>query len=173
MQIFSATILKFGQQGEKTGWSHIVIPAAIASKLNPGNKKSFRVKGKLDNYPIQKIALLPMGDGEYIMPLNGQMRKALKKQKGAKVNVQIQVDKEEIKPPPELMECLNDEREALDFFNSLSKSHRNYFIKWIESAKTDETKAKRIAHTLDALSKGYNFGQMARSLKNKNDILSK
>ena len=48
MVSYSTTILKFDEQGEKTGWTYIVIPSAIAQKLKPGNKKSFRVKGKLD-----------------------------------------------------------------------------------------------------------------------------
>jgi len=37
---FSTTILQFAQQGEKTGWTYIVVPTAIAAKLNPGIKKS-------------------------------------------------------------------------------------------------------------------------------------
>src|SRR3712207_1634443 len=85
---FTTTILKFGQNGEKTGWTYIDIPARIAGKLSPGNKKTFRVKGKLDSYVISKVALLPKGEGDFIMPLNAAMRKAIKKQKGASVKVQ-------------------------------------------------------------------------------------
>src|SRR5438045_4996820 len=106
---FTTTILKFGQQGEKTGWTYIIIPAAMASVLMPGNKKTFRVKGKLDHYAIKGVALLPRGDGDFIMPVNGAMRKGLKKQKGSSVLVQLNLDTQEIKPPAELMECLADE----------------------------------------------------------------
>jgi hypothetical protein len=42
---FTATLLKFDKQGEKTGWTYIEIPADLAQKLKPGNKKIFRVKG--------------------------------------------------------------------------------------------------------------------------------
>ena len=162
---FAATIKKFGQQGEKTGWTYIEIPAAAAKKLNPENKKGFRVKGKLDNYRISMVALLPMGGGDFIMPLNAQMRKAIKKQKGAKLDVRLEVDTNEIKPPSELLECLQDEPHALDYFNSLTKGHQNYFTKWINSAKTDPTKAKRIAATINALDKHWDFGQMIRAMK--------
>ena len=41
---FTATILKFDKQGEKTGWTYIIIPSEMAQQLYPGNKKSFRVK---------------------------------------------------------------------------------------------------------------------------------
>ena len=162
---FTATIKKFDSQGEKTGWTYIEIPAATAKKLNPDNKKGFRVKGKLDEYEYSMIALLPMGGGDFIMALNAAMRKAIKKQKGATVKVKMDVDTNEIKPPEELMECLHDEQEALEYFNSLNKGHQNYFTNWINSAKTDPTKAKRIAATLNALNKKWDFGQMIRAAK--------
>jgi hypothetical protein len=168
---FNATIKKFDSQGEKTGWTYIEIPAAIANKLSPNNKKGFRVKGKLDDYEFSMIALLPMGRGDFIMALNAAMRKAIKKQKGAIVQVKMEVDTNEIKPPQELIECLQDEPEALEYFNSLTKGHQNYFTNWINSAKTDPTKAKRIASTLNALSKKWDFGQMIRAMKKINNQL--
>jgi hypothetical protein len=166
---FTATIKKFDKQGEKTGWTYIEVPADLAKKLNPANKKGFRVKGKLDNYEYSMIALLPMGGGDFIMALNAAMRKRIKKQRGATVQVKMEVDANEIKPPDELMECLQDEPEALEHFNNLTKGHQNYFTNWINSAKTDPTKAKRIAATLHALSKKWDFGQMIRAMKNMND----
>ena len=66
---FTTTIQKFGRQGEKTGWTYIEIPGELSELLNPGVKKSYRVKGKLDKYPIKAVALLPMGDGSFIMLL--------------------------------------------------------------------------------------------------------
>ncbi|MEI9933350.1 MAG: DUF1905 domain-containing protein [Ferruginibacter sp.] len=69
--------MKFGEQGEKTGWSYILVKKEIAEKLKPGNKKSFRVKGKLDEYSIKGIALVPMGEGNFIMAINATMRKAM------------------------------------------------------------------------------------------------
>jgi hypothetical protein len=162
---FTATIKLFGQQGEKTGWTYIDVPAAIAEKLKSGNKKGFRVKGKLDEYSFSMIALLPMGGGDFIMTLNAAIRKGIQKQKGATVSVKMEVDNNEIKPPEELMEFLQDEPEALAYFNSLTKGHQNYFINWINSAKTDATKAKRIAAILNALNKHWDYGQMIRALK--------
>lgn len=165
---FTAIIKKFDRQGEKTGWTYIEIPASVAKTMNSTNKKGFRVKGKLDNYDFSMVALLPMGGGDFIMALNAAMRKAIKKQKGATVQVQMMVDVNEIKPPDELIECLEDEPEAMQYFKSLTKGHQNYFTNWISSAKTDPTKAKRIAATLNALNKKWDFGQMLRAMK-KND----
>ncbi|GAB2822010.1 DUF1905 domain-containing protein [Ferruginibacter profundus] len=159
---FSTTILKFDKQGEKTGWTYITIPAKIAQQIKPGNKKSFRVKGKLDDFEIEKVALIPMGEGDFIMAINAAMRKGIRKQKGAGIKVQLTADAAPILPPSELIECMADEPEALQYFNALPQGHRNYFTKWIDSAKTDATKAKRIALVIKTMIRKMDFGAMLR-----------
>ncbi len=162
---FTTTILQFAEQGEKTGWSYIRITAEQAQKLKPGNKRSFRVKGKLDEYPLKKVALLPMGEGDFIIPLKAEIRKAIRKQKGDKVRLQLELDNAKIEPPKELMECLADEPSALEYFKQLTKSHQNYFGNWIRDAKTDETRTKRIVRVVHAMTKKWDYGQMIRNGK--------
>ena len=162
---YTTTILKFDKQGEKTGWTYIEVPEDIAQSLKPGNKKSFRVKGKLDNHAIKQVALLPMGNGSFIMPLNGAIRKALGKRKGAMLNVQLTEDKVPYQLNPEFMECLADEPAAFEHFNSMPNSFKNYYSKWIESAKTDATRTKRIALAVSSLARKMDFGEMLRSQK--------
>jgi hypothetical protein len=169
---FTTTILQFAEQGEKTGWTYIKIPTDIAQKLKPGNKKTFRVKGSLDDFSIKKIALMPAGDGDFIMPLNASIRKGIHKKKGAMVKVKLEVDNQAPKLSKQLLECLADEPKALNFFNEFSPSHKLYFSNWIESAKTEPTKTKRIAQTVSALLRKFDFGQMLRSLKQSKDDLS-
>ena len=169
---FQTIIRRFADQGEKTGWTYIKIPSAIAAQIHPANKKSFRVKGKLDEYAFEKISLLPFGDGDFIMALNASIRKAIHKVEGAKVSVQLQLDEREPDPSPEFLASMNDEPAALATFNKLKKSHQHYFINWIESAKTDQTKAKRIAHAVDALSQGLGFREALMSSKKERDDLS-
>jgi uncharacterized protein YdeI (YjbR/CyaY-like superfamily) len=81
------------------------------------------------------------------------------------LKVQLQEDKIPLQLSPELMECLADEPRALAFFNSLAKSHQGYFSKWIESAKTDATKTKRIAQTVNGISHKMSYGELIRSLR--------
>ncbi|MBS1751373.1 MAG: DUF1905 domain-containing protein [Bacteroidetes bacterium] len=164
---FSATILKFGEKGEKTGWYYIEVPAGIAAKLNPEDKKSFRVSGKLDEYTLEGTSLIPMGGGNYILALNAAIRRGIRKTKGAMLKVQLTVANP-YEVLPELLECLNDEPEAKTFFMILPRAHQNYFSKWIESAKTEVTRAKRIAMTVNAASKKWGFSEMIRASK-KND----
>jgi hypothetical protein len=160
---FNAVILQFDKQGEKTGWSYISISKEIAEEIKPGTKKSFRVKGKLDSHPISKIALLPMGEGHFILPLNAAIRKAIHKKKGAMLKVQLQEDKQPPSISGELLECLEDSPLALKHFNALPASHKLYYSKWIESAKTIQTKSKRIALTVTAMEKNMSYGEMLRS----------
>ena len=91
---FSTRIKKFGKLGEKTGWTYFSINAGQAQKLNPGKKVGYRVKGTLDQHSIQRVAILPMGDGEFILPLNARMRKATGKEMGDTLTVALEVDRD-------------------------------------------------------------------------------
>ncbi len=164
---FTVTIHKFDKQGEKTGWTYFEIPADIAQQLKPGNKKEFKVKGKLDNYAISRVSLLPMGRGKFIMPLNAAMRRATGKKAGAMVNVQLEADNSEFVFNTDFMDCLADDPAAIQFFQSLPGSHQRYFSKWIDSAKTEPTKTKRIAMAINALAKKWGYAEMIRASQGK------
>ncbi len=166
MVAFTALILQFGQQGEKTGWTYIEISADIARQLKPDNKKSFRVRGMLDAFPVSGMALMPMGEGNFIMALKAEVRRGIHKHAGAMLEVRLEEDPDfRIEMPGDLRECFDFEPEAYAFFNSLAKSHRDYFIKWIDSAKTSQTRAKRIVNTVNAMLRKWNYGQMMRAMK--------
>jgi len=162
---FTTIIKQFDKQGEKTGWTYIDVPSDIAEKLMPGNRKGFYVKGKLDSFPIKGTALIPMGGGNFILTLNANLRRAIRKKKGAMLNVKLQVDPEGYKLNEDFVACLNDDPAARNFFDTLSGSHRKYFSKWIDSAKTEPTKTKRIAMAVNALSKRWGYPEMLRNSK--------
>ena len=163
---FNAIILQFAEQGEKTGWSYIEIPSDIAQQMKPGNKKSFRVRGMLDAFAVRGMALMPMGEGNFIMALKAEVRKGIHKQAGAMLQVRIEEDVDfKIEIPDDLKECFDFEPEAFEFFNTLAKSHRDYFVKWIDSAKTNETRAKRIVNTVNAMLRHWDYGKMIREMR--------
>ncbi|MBL0269378.1 MAG: DUF1905 domain-containing protein [Chitinophagaceae bacterium] len=159
---FTTTIQKFGAKGEKTGWTYIEIPADLAQQLKPANKKEFKVKGKLDKHSISRLSVLPMGNGLFILPLNASLRKTLGKNKGAMLQVSLQEDKSDFVFNPDFMECLADDPTAKAFFESLTGSHQRYFSKWIDSAKTEPTRVKRITMAVNALAKKWGYGEMIR-----------
>lgn len=166
---FTAILEKFEKQGEKTGWTYIYIPKRLASRMSD-QKTTFRVKGKIDELKISQVAILPMGTGEFILPVNGDMRKALEKIHGDEVQVEIDIDKSEIEVDQDLLDALAEAPKASEFFQILTMGHKNYFTKLIETAKTQETKAKRIGIAVHALERKLGFADMLREQKALNNL---
>jgi uncharacterized protein YdeI (YjbR/CyaY-like superfamily) len=81
-----------------------------------------------------------------------------------RVRLEFDVDFK-LEVPEDLQECFDFEPEAADYFNSLTKSHRGYFIKWINDAKTEGTRANRIASTVNAALRRMDYGMMLREKK--------
>jgi len=163
---FNAMILQFGEMGEKTGWRYIEVSADVAQQLKPGNKRSFRVKGMIDNYSFSGFALMPIGDGKFIMPLKLAIRKAIHKEAGAMVTISLEVDADfKVEIPADLQECFDFDPEAFEQFKSMPMSHRNYFIKWITDAKTEETRNKRIVNTVNAMLRKWSYNVMLREMR--------
>ena len=171
MVSFEALIQQFNQQGEKTGWTYVEIPAEVAQQINPGVRLGYRIKGKLDNYLLNGSSLLPMGGGIFILLLNAVVRKAIKKRLGETVFVQMEVDNSEVKMSTDLLACLEDAPEAYAYFQTLTKSHKNYFSNWVEDAKTDETKAKRIQQAVTGCEMHMDYGEMIRYFRDLNKKL--
>lgn len=162
---FETTLQQFSEKGEKSGWTYIQIPQDLAHSLIPNQRKSFRVKGHLDAFPIKSVAVMPMGDGSFILPVNATMRKGIHKKKGAMVSVSLSVDKATPEIPPAFADCLADEPVAKAFFEQLPLSHRNYYCKWVTAVKSEILQANRMAQVLDALLLNQNFGTFMQSLK--------
>jgi hypothetical protein len=166
MITFKAEIERFGNMGEKTGWRYIFIPAALANDLNPNCKVSYRVKGLLDQVSVQGIGIIPMGGGDFIMALKAELRKQLKKEEGAEVMVQLELDSDfKIDLPLEMELCLKEDLKYEETFLKLPKSHRNYYINWYNAAKTEATKVKRLTMIMDAMEKQMTFSEMIRANK--------
>ncbi|MDZ4713841.1 MAG: YdeI/OmpD-associated family protein [Cytophagales bacterium] len=162
---FKTKLKKFAKQGEKTRWTYVELSAVHGEKLKPGTKVGFRVKGMLDAFPIRQVALIPMGKGNFILPFNAHMRKGTGKQEGDTVVVQLELDERAIPPSADFMKCLRDDDRALANFKTLAGSHQRYFSKWIEEAKTIQTKTRRITMAVIALGSGQGFPEMIRANK--------
>ena len=163
---FTATIEKFEVMGEKTGWSYVFVSAVIAGQIKPNQRKSFRVKGSIDAVPVQGLSLLPMGDGDFIISLKAALRKQLKKEAGAEVTLSLTYDADfKVEIPEDLEICLADEDDLLLQFLSMPKSHQNYYINWLNTAKTEATRTKRIVLIMNAMAKKLNFAQMISESK--------
>jgi hypothetical protein len=163
---FKAEIERFEQMGEKSGWTYIFIPQAIAHQIKPDCRKSFRVKGTLDQLPVHGLALVPMGEGDFILALKSSLRKELKKKEGALLQVALEEDLEfKIVMPAEMEECLEQEPHLMKNFMRLPKSHQNYYINWYNAAKTESTRIRRLTMMVEAMDHQMDFGEMLRSSK--------
>jgi hypothetical protein len=159
---FIAILQKFAKKGEKTGWTYFEIPAKVANKIKAGEKKAFFVKGKIDAFLIKRVSILPMGKGNFIMPVNAAMRKGIKKPIGEKIVVKLQEDRSDFIWNEDFLACLKDDKQAKTFFDALPGSHQKYYSKWIDSAKTNDTKAKRIAQAINGFKMKLGYAEMLR-----------
>ncbi len=164
---FKIKIEKFEKKGEKSGWSYILIEKKHAGKLNGEGRTTFRVKGKLDDFVISRTAVLPVGDGSFILPINARMRKETGKKVGDTLTVQLELDERPLELSGDFITSLRDDASAFEFFNSLPRSHQQYFSNWIESAKTIQTKARRITMAVIALASKQGYGEMIRAYRGK------
>ncbi len=59
-----------------------------------------------------------------------------------------------LRVPADLAAALKKNRKAAATFEKFSPSHRNDYVEWITEARRDETRAKRLATTLEWLAEG-------------------
>lgn len=136
----------------KGGWTYDDLPQVAQNKdVRFGWVK---VRGTIDGYEIKKYNLMPYGGNKLFLPVKAEIRKKIKKTAGDYVHVILYPDNDPLEIPKEMLLCIQDESEALKFFNSLSESEQKYYIQWIYSAKKEETKIDRLANCINRLLKG-------------------
>jgi len=75
-------------------------------------------------------------------------------EKGVKKPVAKKSSKPELPAPAELTAAIKKNKKALATFEGFSPSHRREYIEWITDAKSDATREKRIATTVEWLEEG-------------------
>lgn len=74
-------------------------------------------------------------------------------EKGIKVQKKP-VEKKELVVPDDLKKALSKNKAAKAVFEKFSPSHKREYVMWIEEAKTEPTRNKRLATTVEWLSEG-------------------
>jgi hypothetical protein len=139
----------------KGGWTFTVIPEILPDPNAPFSW--VKVRGSIDGYEISGYHLMPSGKGSLFLSVKSEIRKQIKKEAGDYVHIILYPDNEPPEVPEKFLLCLRDDSETLQFFNSLNGSEQHQYIKWIYSAKTEQTKVDRMAKTLADLSKRLKF----------------
>lgn len=73
---------------------------------------------------------------------------------GIKVAKEKPAASKEVKTPADLMATLKKNKKALANFEKYPPSHKKEYILWIEEAKREETRAKRIEQTVEWVAEG-------------------
>ena len=163
MVTIKTIIKRFARHGEKTGWSYVDISAAQANKIKADYKRSYKVKGTIDDMEISQTAMVPMGGGAFIIPLKAALRKSIGKQEGDKVVLKLEEDTKEYQLDKELMACMKEEPVAVSKFKKLPRSYQNYYSKWVGSAKTVETKSRRIGIVINGILNDHTMAEMLKA----------
>jgi Bacteriocin-protection, YdeI or OmpD-Associated/Domain of unknown function (DUF1905) len=147
--------LKIEKFQGKGGWHYVVFEKpAIRSNAPFGWIKA---SGFVDEHPIDRYKLWPMGKEMLMMALKASIRKSLGKTEGDLVQVRLHLDESPLLVPAELMICLEEFPKALAFFCELTESNKQFYIDWISEAKHDTTKVSRINKMIDKLLEGKKF----------------
>ena len=147
METFTAEIELFGKTA--TGF---MVPPDVVEALGKGKRPPVVIE--LSGYSY-RTTIAPYGD-DFFVPLNRKNREASGLTAGDTVEIGISFDAEPrtIDPPDDLAAALSTRPEAETYFDRLSYSHRREYVEWIEEAKKQETRERRIAKALDMLAEG-------------------
>jgi hypothetical protein len=123
------------------------VPALFGSRRPP-------VRGTVNGFPF-RTTLAPYGDDWYL-GFNRKVREGARIAAGEEVVIELERDDElrEVEVPSDLAEALAGEAQARKNFERLSYSHRKEYVDWIEEAKRDETRRRRIEKTVGMLREG-------------------
>ena len=84
------------------------------------------------------------------------MRKEAGVEAGDTVEVELELDTtpREVEVPEALATALAKDSEARAAFERLAYTHRKEYARWIDEAKRDETRQRRVAETVEMLRQG-------------------
>ena len=142
---YTTTVLKDSEKNA-TG---LQVPAEALAALGQGKKP--KVKVSLNGYTYRTTVAV-MGN-VFMIPLSAENREAAAVQAGEMVDVTLELDTEPrtVDIPDDLAAALK-ERGAAAAFDVLSYSVRKEYVRQVESAKTQETRDRRIAGIVAKLS---------------------
>jgi bifunctional DNA-binding transcriptional regulator/antitoxin component of YhaV-PrlF toxin-antitoxin module len=130
----------------------ITVPAEVVEALNAGKRVPVVVTIKKHSY---RTTIAPY-NGRYLIPVSAENREAAGIKAGDRITIGLAVDTAPrvVEVPDDLANALKKSKAAGAFFASLSFSHQREYVRWVEDAKKDETRAARILKTIELLETG-------------------
>jgi hypothetical protein len=117
-------------------------------------KKRFPVRATINGYSW-RTSVTPMR-GENLLGLSKEVRKGAGVEAGDTIEVLIELDEEprEVEVPDALAKALAGDDTARAAYEGMSFTHRKEYARWIEDARREETREKRVAQALEMLRAG-------------------
>jgi hypothetical protein len=102
-----------------------------------------------------RTTVTPMG-GEFLLGLNREVRQAAGVEAGDRVEVEIKLDTSprEVDVPEVLATALAGDPAAMAAFEALAYTHRKEYARWVDEAKRDDTRQRRVTRALQMLREG-------------------
>jgi Bacteriocin-protection, YdeI or OmpD-Associated/Domain of unknown function (DUF1905) len=119
------------------------VPALSGGKRPP-------VRGTINGAPFRST--IAVYGGRYLLGLNREVREAAGGVAvGDTVVIEVERDDEErtVEVPDDLRAALD--ADLLAFFDSLSFTHRREYVEWLEEAKREETRRRRVEKAVELL----------------------
>jgi len=144
---FRTTIVQSGKT--TTG---IQVPDEVVAALGSGKRPA--VKVTVNGYSYRST-VASMG-GVFMVSLSAEHRAGAGVGGGDEVDVDLELDTapREVAVPPDLAAALDAEPAARATFDRLSYSNQSWHVLQVTGAKSDETRQRRIAKSVDTLKRG-------------------
>jgi hypothetical protein len=146
--------VKFRTKIEQAGKAAtgIRVPDEIVEAMGKGKKPPVRVT--INGYSYRSTVATV--SGHYMVGVSAENRAGARVAGGDTVDVDIELDSapRELTVPLDLAKALDREPKARRFFDGLSFSNRQWHVLSVEGAKTDETRQRRIARSVEMLREG-------------------
>jgi len=146
-------VYRFSAPIERSGsGAYVTVPFDAEAAFG---KKRVPIRATIDGVPYVG-SLVRMGGGSHVLGVLKEIRVALDKDQGDVVDVVLEEDTAPrvVDMPGDLAAALESAPEAARFFDELAYSHQREYVRWILDAKRDETRAARVARTLELLAAG-------------------
>jgi hypothetical protein len=144
---FSAVIKNAGGGG-----AFVEVPFDVEKAF--GSKRP-KVRAVIAGIPYRG-SLVRMGSDCHVLGVLKGIREQTGKTFGDQIKVTVAADAAPrvVALPADLAQALRKEKAARAYFNSLSYSHQREYVGHITEARREETRAKRIARTIELLKQG-------------------
>lgn len=131
----------------------INVPAEVVDALGGGKRP--RVTVTINGQHTYRSSVAVLG-GRYMLGVSAENRAAAGVEGGQDVDVELELDTapREVTVPPDFASALAVDPAAKATFDGLSYSNKSWHVLQIDGAKTDETRQRRIAKSVEALRAG-------------------